>query len=187
MVRCASRITRLMCGLLLLGLSCIASAQQQPVAMVHVAPRASQLPAPGSQLELAVVLKNTKEVDRKLRVFMVKDGQMMNFSLASAKYSLQEEPTYTFQVSSPLGELFYQFVLSNPDGTYSISERYFIRRNCIPNIEPAPSKVSNQAQGDKGLQELAAQRAALARDIESYESVRALLNQLTKLMGDESR
>jgi hypothetical protein len=155
-----------------------------PLSISHTPPKPKELPIPGAPMELIVSLKNTRDSERTLRAFMVVDGQMMDISVPSAKFNAQDEPSYTISLNAPVGEILYQFILYNPDGTYSISDRYFVRRSCIPDISPAPDTLPDASRGDKRLLDLVVQSKALERDIENYQRIISLLNDIKKLTGE---
>lgn len=165
----------------------IASIKSDIAVISHIPPKPSSLPAPGNQMELTITLKNTKDSERKLQAMIVKDGQLQNLVIPSGKFNVSDEPSYTFSFAAPLGELIYQFILYNPDGTFTISEKYSIRRSCIPDVTLAPDQIPDEIQGDKKILELIAQSQSLDRDIENFERVMKLLQELKTLTRGANR
>jgi hypothetical protein len=129
-------------------------------------------------------LKNTKDSERKLRAFIVRDGQMLDLSLPSSHYNQREEPYYEFVLHAPVGEILYLFLLYNPDGSITRSDRYFVRRLCIPELTPAPNQIDQTLSPDARLLELAVQTDRLGRDNKLYENALSLLRELHKLVGE---
>lgn len=180
----------ILCAALILG--CLpevqaadkAAAKSAPVELVHVAPTGKQLPPPGELMTLTVTLKKTKDSERKLRAFVVRDGQMLDLSVPSAQYNQQEEPFYEVPMYAPEGEILYLFLLYNPDGTVTRSDRYFVRRPCLPEIALTSGKVDQSLQPDAKLVELIDQSVRLNRDIKLYETALGLLRELQKLIGE---
>ena len=152
--------------------------------LIHIAPTSQTLPDPGAPLDLVVRLKNTRDTERKLRAFVVRDGQMMELSQTHATFNLQEEPTYTISTEAPLGEILYQFLLTNPDGSYSPSEKYYVRRSCIPDVAPSTTTLTPDLQGEPRFNELLKSKDLLQRDIALYEHVRSLLTDLKDLIKE---
>jgi hypothetical protein len=173
--------------LCLFGQSAVA-AEKRPapkaVEIVHIAPTPKQLPAPGELMSLNVSLKNTKDSERKLRAFVVRDGQMLDLTIPSGQYNQQEEPYYEVPLYAPEGELLYLFMLYNPDGSITRSDRYYVRRSCLPDTTLALGKIDKTLKPDAQLVELVAQAERLKRDIKSYETVLLLLKDLKKLIGE---
>ncbi len=161
-----------------------AGAKGTAVEILHVAPAPKQLPAPGEMMKLLVTLKNTKDSERRLRAFIVRDGQMLDISVPTAQFNQEEMPYYEVPLYAPEGEMLYLFMLYNPDGSVTSSNRYFVRRLCLPNTTLASGKVDPSLPPDQRLIQLASQVADLNRDIKSYEMVLSLLKDLQKLIGD---
>ena len=86
---------------------------------------------------------------------------------------------------SPLYELNYQFFLYLPDGGVKASERFRLRRECVPNIDFTSIKFdsANPEKIDR-VKELAKQSDRLEGDLQRYEEALKLLNQ-TKQMLEE--
>jgi hypothetical protein len=157
--------------------------QQRPrILMMHVAPAAQQLPLPGTEVELAVSLKNTRDLDRPLRAIVVRDGQRSEEIIPKATFNFKEEPTYKLVTESPLGELSYQFILYLGDGTAQASERYVVRRPCLPDVSIAPSSPGSDVQGDQRVLDMIQAKDALEREIKVYEHTRATLVELKELL-----
>ncbi len=155
-----------------------------PVKIIHTLPKASDFPYPGTPVTLGVSISNTKDTDRRMRAFIVRDGQLLDLSVASATFSEQELPTYKFEFHSPFAELLYQFVLYNPDGSTTISDRYFVRRSCAPDITLAVGKVDPSVRGYERFNELIAQAKALDNNIEGYREAISLLKSIKTKLGE---
>ena len=165
-----------------------ASAEKRPgakgasVKIAHIQPA---LKYPGELMTLIVTLKGTKDSERRLRAFIVRDGQILDLSLPSAQYNQQEEPYYEVPVYAPEGELLYLFLLYNPDGTVTASDRFYVRRPCLPSTDLASGKIDNSLQPDVKLKELVQQADDLSRDIKSYETILSMLKELYKMIGEK--
>jgi hypothetical protein len=141
------------------------------------------LPFPGTMVPVRVSLKNTRDSDRKLRGFFSIDGRVMEIALEGARFSEAEEPTYEFQIPSPVAQVTYQFVLYNPDQTFVVTPRYVVKRSCTPDLALAAESVDAKLKGDKKITALISTSKGLERDIESYEHVLKLLDEIKGLLG----
>lgn len=152
------------------------------VSIVHIPPKAESLPLPAKMLTLEVKLSGTNRTNRKLRALVVRDGRLIDVALGNAQRNERDEPIYKLAIYSPLAELSYQFILYNPDGSVTGSERYVLRRTCLPNIELTDTTVPTDAKNRDLIETLVRQSKGLDRDLESYEKVYALLEELKGLI-----
>jgi hypothetical protein len=159
----------------------VASAQNVPTVLVHTPPRLNDLPPPGYPLTLLVRLKNTKDTGRKVRALLVRDGQLADVALQEGRFVDSDEPQYSFSSSSPRAELVYQFVLYNSDGSFTLSERYRLRRNCAPSVDLTDASLDPSLQSDTRLQALIGKAQGLERDITRYERAVGLLEEMKQL------
>lgn len=137
--------------------------------LLHSAPKPSELPAPGYPVDLVVTLKNTKSTEYRLRALIVRDGELMDTSISEARYNSAEEPYYKLTLKAPLGELVYQFILVNQVGNLSVSERYSVRRACIPSVTAAPEGIDPALRGAQRISALESLSKGLERDIIRYQ------------------
>jgi hypothetical protein len=157
--------------------------QPDRTVILHQAVRAVDLPTPGAPLQLTVSLQNTRDTTRKMRALIVSDGQFFELSSNKAVFNRREEPTYTFEIIAPLGELVYQFLIPNKNSGYIVSERFQIRRACLPSVEPAPDSIDQSLQGDARLNALETTSKKLERDIIRYQTTIDYINRIRKLMN----
>lgn len=77
----------------------------------------SVLPDPGAALEL-VWTPISRATDLPARLLLNSDGRLMEaVNLVQARFNNQELPEYRFQISAPLAEIQYQFVVQMKDGS----------------------------------------------------------------------
>lgn len=155
------------------------------ISFSHLPLPADQLPNPGELMKLEVSLVGTRDSDRNLRGYIVRDGQLTEFVLPEAKYDLRDRPMYSFEINAPLAELSYQFVLDNPDGTYAYSQRYLIRRRCWPQTDLAGTDLDPSLQDLDRLKELYGKSMLLERNNRAYDSALKILEQLQQEIDND--
>jgi hypothetical protein len=150
--------------------------------IIHDPILASELPAPGSAMQLKVKLTNTRDTERKLQALITADGRL--YELAPTKSYLDEfdQPTYEFDLYSPLAEISYQFILSNPDKSHVVSDRFQLRRSCIPRIDTSGLDLE-KGQGEERLHALVKTAEGLSREIATQETAQKLVDELLANLG----
>jgi len=138
------------------------------------------LPMPGAPFTVKARLSNTKDTERRLRAFVVRDGRVTDVSPMKAYLDEYDQPTYEIQMYAPLAELSYQFVLYNPDGSFSTSQRFSVRRPCIPFIDITKVKLEPKNQGEARLEGLIKLSRGLEREIAAYDVAVKVLEDLTE-------
>jgi hypothetical protein len=138
------------------------------------------LPMPGSSFTVKVKLSNTKDIDRRLRAFVVRDGRVSDVAPTRSYLDEYDQPTYEVEFFAPLAELAYQFVLYNPDGTFSTSRRISVRRPCVPYVDLDKVKLEPKTQGEARLSTLVKLSKSLEREITAYDTTDKLLDELAE-------
>jgi len=171
-----------------LGLYCSSSTLQAQsgtrrgaIAILHQPPSVKELPYPGQTLELSAKLTNTRSTEGQMLVALVKDGRNMQILARPGYLNERDQPTYEFEFPSPTTEVDYQLLLQLPDGSVVASPKYAMRRSCIPNVQLAPSEISQDAQGSERLRQLVVQMNQLGDDLRSYDKALQLLQRLKEL------
>lgn len=163
----------------------MAAAESNDATIRHQPWQASKIPAPGLPLELSVNLYKLRQPGMRLIALIVRDGKILNVPLSDPSLSDLDNLVYKLQVPSPLYELNYQFFLYLPDGGVKASERFRLRRECLPNIDFASIKL-DAADSDKidRAKELAKLSDRLEGDLQRYEEALKLLNQTKQLLEE---
>ena len=160
-----------------------AQANESPIR--HQQWQASKIPAPGLPLSLSVNIAKLRQPGMRLSALIVRDGKIMNMPLSDPSLSDLDNLVYKLEVPSPLYELNYQFFLYLPDGGVKSSERFRLRRECVPNIDFSSIKLDpSDTQKIDRAKELAKLSDRLEGDLQRYEAALKLLNQ-TKQMLEE--
>lgn len=160
-------------------------AAQPPVAIVHTPLKPDKLLniPPGQPIVLTVALANTRNLHYQLRAAVVSDGRYLDITPPEAKPDIQDRPTWNVEVSAPLAELAYQFVITSPEGTGATSVRYSVRRSCIPNVEVADIGPHPEIAGYDSLQKMYTESQNLEADIAGFERALDLIGQIQKAVN----
>jgi hypothetical protein len=139
------------------------------------------LALPGTPFTVKVKLGNTRDTERRLRAIVVRDGRLADVPPLKAAYLDEyDQPTYELQIFSPLAELSYQFVLYNPDGTFSTTPRHTVRRQCIPFIDIEQITLEPKSQGEARLDALVKLSRGLEREVAAYDTAVKLLQGMSE-------
>jgi len=154
----------------------VAGITLQP-ALVHTAPKSSELPFPGKPLNLTVRIENSRSFDLRIRALVVRDGVLQDVPVGNPMYDKSDKVIYSGTIPSPLESLSYQFILYGADGKVSSTSRYSISRSCIPDVSLTSLEV-DPLQGTNPIETNINRAEGLKRDIQEYEEAVALIDAL---------
>ncbi|MBN8548591.1 MAG: hypothetical protein J0M12_04670 [Deltaproteobacteria bacterium] len=138
------------------------------------------IPMPGTPFVIKARLSNTKDTERRMRAFVVRDGRVSDVAPLKAYLDENDQPTYEIQMHSPLAELSYQLILYNPDGSFSSSPRVSLRRPCVPYIDLSKVKLEPKSQGEARLETLIKLSRGLEREVAGYDASLKILEDLSE-------
>jgi len=141
------------------------------IAIVHTPPAFAEPVSPGKEITLTVRLRNTKKFDLQMRAMVVWDGRLMELPLSRAYPNEYDVPVYEFKLPEPLLEMSYRFLLYKGVGLPEVSQRYMIRRNCLPQVDLVDLSPEAEADTDsrKQFEELINKARGLEQDLANYE------------------
>lgn len=150
----------------------------------HTPPKPSELPSPGKTLSLTAMLKrNPAFADSRMNAIIVSDGRLMEIQNREPTFDDQDRLKFTVDIPAPITELAYQFVLFDSKGSSTISRRYSVKRECIPDIKLTSLERTSQDSGTQGeVVALVEQSSGLEKDIGLYESAVSILSQIQQLV-----
>jgi hypothetical protein len=154
------------------------------ISLVHSPLKGDDMPYPGSPMKVSVVLDNTKNSQLVVKGFFVRDGKIIEQNLNDFSTDDNDRLVYSTEVMAPLGELTYQFALMDGTSAVAHSRRYVVRRSCLPNIEPISTDLPAGTQPQEKVNVLQIQATALQNEIQNYEAVFKVLDEL-KLMTEK--
>jgi hypothetical protein len=187
---------------LLLGMTVSAFAedkQLETLTIRHNAPfEGEDLPETGKPIELEASVEGTKDTDKLMKLYAVKDGSLTVLVAANATLNQYDVPQYRFSLQAPKAELHYKFVLEGSDGELlSQSPGTAIRRPCInadtnPQQTDSPEEGSEQEASSKDrraaeagvLTELVAKSRQLEHERFVYDEALVLADQLVKELDE---
>ena len=146
----------------------------ESISILHIT--GSELPPPGVPIKLSAHVNGVDNLTGSMRVYVVSDGRVLDKASSNIQYSPEDLPEYTFDIHSPIAELSYQFVYSSPTGQVISSQRYEIRRPCLPKFElPASESISS---GDKRLQKALIDAKRLEFEVMNLDEALKLIKDL---------
>lgn len=150
--------------------------QRVSLQLLHKPLTEKTLPAPGQPLTLAVEVTGTREISLPMRIVAVRDGRLLPVPLSSSYRNASERPVYEFELASPLAELTYQFIVPLSGGAVASSDRFNIRRPCVPALNA--STVGNVKNSE--LEKLAISARVLEQEIDAYTAALNATDALSK-------
>ena len=187
----ASKVHRVVasvcCTLVLLAISGDKSAYAQisskgdsvAVDFVHAPPRS--LPQPGLKLKLEVTVKDgTRDTSNPLNAYLSIDGKLTIIP-ASAWLNAEDQPTYTIETHAPRTEIVYQFGVETADGQTLRSNRYEIRRPCVPEVANTDVEIPTGRDEEQRILYLLEANRRLDEEIKMLEASLDILTSLNEL------
>jgi hypothetical protein len=180
------------CGLFILIIACVAlslaprtAMSQNPakstLQLAHRPITAATLPSPGQPLILTVEVAGSREISLPIRIVAVRDGRLIPIPLNTSYRNAADRPVYEFQIPSPLAELSYQFVLPLKADTVIATQRYSVRRPCIPALDTTTAGNANQSE----LEKMAVAARVLEQEIEAYSAALSAAEQLQREVNEQ--
>ena len=146
-------------------------------ALLHQPQEVRELPAPGRPVKLRTMVTNTKSIVLPVSALVVRDGRLVQLPLKGQLDDL-ERAIYSVDVPAPVGELAYQFVLTQPDLPAVVSMRYSTHRECLPGTNLADAYTPLDYTTVEGRRDLILRARGLERDLNHYDTVISLLTEL---------
>lgn len=158
----------------------MAAAQEETktVTLLHQAPSANEIPPLGTLMRLQVELRNTVDIATKIRLVGSKDGRFIDIAFPKGALNPADHPTFIVEIPSPVAALTYQFVMHQPDGSITTSNRYVLKRKCIQNFTVNVPDSSPSAAYNREVATLVARSKELERDTASLEASLKLLEEM---------
>lgn len=148
------------------------------IALIHRAPLPSTIPPVGSLMQIRVETLNTVDITTKIRLVGAKDGRFIDIAFPKGKLNSSDHPTYTVDVPTPIAAMTYQFVLHQPDGSITTSEKFIVKRPCIPHFKIAEPDAASTAAYNKEIATLVARSKELELETASLESSLKLVEEM---------
>jgi len=178
-------------ALLLLTCSSHAFAQESTdtrrIALLHRAPLPSTIPPVGSLMQVRVETLNTVDITTKIRLVGAKDGRFIDIAFPKGKLNSADHPTYTVDVPAPVAAMTYQFVLHQPDGSITTSEKFIVKRPCIPHFKIAEPDDTSTAAYNKEIATLVARSKELELETASLETSLKLAEEMKAALSTKEQ
>ena len=133
---------------------------------------------------LVAELQQTRDVDRDVRLLLVRDGRLIDVPLSRSDLTERDHPVYEFQFLAPIAEISYQFFLSDPSGNAVSTPRYTLRRKCVASTQLTDPAVNADAEQSQKIAEFMAKSESLEQEIKQYEGATQALVELERLLKE---
>jgi hypothetical protein len=155
-----------------------------PISVLHRPPSVDTIPAIGTLMTLQIELRNTFDIESKIRLVGSKDGRFIDIAFPRGALNSADHPTFKIELPSPVAVMTYQFVVHQRDGSLSSSERFIIKRPCVQNYKVTVPEDAPNAEFRRDVSSLVSQAKTLERDTASLESSLKLLEQIKSSLAN---
>ena len=153
-------------------------------AIRHTPPKNSQIPLPGVPIILSFDLSGISGVISRERLFVVRDGKLLDATLLEGPVEGAEQLAHNAVVHAPLVELTYWAAVTLADGSIVTSPHFTLRRSCVPNIALAPIDDPENSSIQERLTRYVQQSKDLEKDLAQYEQALELIESLVGQMKE---
>jgi hypothetical protein len=163
----------------------VEAAPEKAPSFKHIPPRVQDLPAPGSPMKLSFQLINTREITQLVTALVTVDGRLMNVLGSDGYLNEYDNPTFEIATNSPVSDIAYQFVVRGQDGSIATSQRYAVRRSCLPTIDLTSVAIPETVQGRERLSAIIDKTKGLERDLGMLDQTLRAATTLKGMLDDE--
>jgi hypothetical protein len=136
----------------------------------------STLPAPGHPMQLVVQLFNTKEMNLPLRTMANIDGRLIELTPSRVYLNKDDYPEYIIETHAPHAFIEYYFIAYGPNDIVATSEKFIIRRPCLPDINLTSAGLSTESRdGQSRLTEIVRKAWNFEKEIKTYEHAHKII------------
>lgn len=148
------------------------------VKVLHEPPAASAIPPLGSLVQIKLELRNTTDISTKIRLIGARDGRFIDINLPRGALNDQDRPVFAVELPAPVAAMTYQFVVHQPNGSLTTSEKYILKRSCVQTFKVAPQEAGSTAVYEQEVATLVAKAKSLEREAISLEASFKLLEEI---------
>jgi len=138
-------------------------------------------------MQVRVETLNTVDITTKIRLVGAKDGRFIDIAFPRGKLNNADHPTYTVDVPAPIAAMTYQFVLHQPDGSITTSEKFIVKRPCIPHFKIAEPDNTSTAAYNKEIATLVARSKELELETSSLEASLKLAEEMRAALSTKEQ
>jgi len=136
-------------------------------------------------MKLSFQLRNTREITQTVNALVTLDGRLMNILGGEGYLNEYDNPTFEVVTNSPAAEIAYQLIVRSPNGTYTVSPRYAVRRTCVPKLDLTAATIPRDVPGNDRLKALVETTRALEREMAYFDSALRDIAELKELLDEE--
>ena len=151
----------------------------------HHTPTGTEIPNPGAVMTLKFEVTDSRDLERPVRLMLVRDGRMIEIPLSQSYLDERDHPTFEFQVNAPIADIYYQlYVYDKKGGNPIVSSPYGFRRPCLPQIDLVDAKLDPKLAPIDQVRNSYAQSQVLGQEVEEYQKALHTLQDLQELLKD---
>jgi hypothetical protein len=156
----------------------------ESIQLVHSPLDARDLPTPGDFITMSVEVRNSRETNLKVRLAASRDGKLLDIGLPPGAFNESDIPVYRVQLPAPAAVMTYQFVVQDKDGGFTVSDRFVLRRSCIPTYRFEVPANAVDAAFKQEVGTLMSKAKSLEATTQHYENALRLIDDLRGLLNE---
>jgi hypothetical protein len=138
-------------------------------------------------MQIKVETINTVDITTKIRLVGAKDGRFIDIAFPKGKLNTVDHPSYTIDVPTPIAAMTYQFIVHQPDGSITTSEKFIVKRPCIPHFKIAEPDSASTAAYNREIATLVARSKELELETASLESSLKLVEEMKTALSTKEQ
>ncbi len=162
------------------------STAQANFTILHDALKPELLPVPGRALKLTVKIDGASNIDGRAKILATSDGRLMELPMTGS-FTERDEVVFSGELWAPLAELNYQFVYYPPKSSPVVSQRFKVKRACIPRWEPKEIKIDPNQKTEDRVRALIKATRDLDTDNKDYEQIVEIVSSIVKSLNEEKK
>jgi hypothetical protein len=135
-------------------------------------------------MTMSVEVRNSRETALKVRLVASRDGKLLDIGLPPGAFNESDVPVYKVRLPAPVGVMTYQFVVQDKDGRFTVSDRFVLRRSCIPTYKFEVPPEASDAAFKQEVGALMSKAKNLEATTQHYENALRLIDDLRGLLNE---
>lgn len=160
----------------------VSAAQEKPIEVVHKPLSGSGLPTAAATMPIVIELRNTKSIDRKIRLVGTRDGKLLDIVFPLGTLNMADAATYKLDIPAPIALMSYQFVVHQADGSLTTTGRYVVKRPCIQTFKVDPAEGQKDGAFRREVGTLVSKSRTLEQETTNLETAQKLLEEIKTLL-----
>ena len=134
-------------------------------------------------MPIRVRLSNSSDVATKIRLVGSRDGRFMDIAFPMGQFDESSQPVFTIDIPAPSVAMTYQFIVHQPNGDLTLSDKFLLKRSCVQKAQEPQSEEPQEYRAQ--VVSLIGQARSLEKDNTNLEAAIKLLESLKKDLSEQ--